>query len=73
MPLIEVKDLPLYDYKCSACGHAFTQLRPVAERENAQCPRCESKQVRQVLSPFTTGIRRSGRQGCGAGGATGGG
>lgn len=70
---IEVKNLPLYDYKCYTCGHKFTVLRPVAEKDNVQCPKCKGEDVRQAISPFSSGVRRTGRGGCGTGGSSGGG
>lgn len=73
MPVTEVKGLPLYDYKCSACDHQFTLLRPVAERDNARCPRCDGEEVRRVISTFAAGIRRARRGGCGPGGGASGG
>ena len=46
--------MPLYDYQCENCGKVFTVALSLKEREYAeiQCPGCNSKAVRQVLSTF---------------------
>lgn len=32
--------MPVYDYRCPACQHAFDALRSVADRATAPCPEC---------------------------------
>jgi len=46
--------MPLYDYTCENCGKVFTVALTLQEREYAEirCPGCNSKDVRQVISPF---------------------
>ena len=52
--------MPLYEYKCQACGKTFEMLRRMqdADRE-LECPECESAKVERQFSTFATG-------GCGA-------
>lgn len=34
--------MPLYEYRCTHCDHAFTRLTSVANRDYTRCPRCDS-------------------------------
>lgn len=45
--------MPLYDYRCPHCDHAFEELRPLAERASAPCPQCGRKAEKQISSFFT--------------------
>lgn len=46
--------MPLFEYKCRACGEKFEKL--VWDRENAdiRCPKCGSQQAERQLSSFAT-------------------
>lgn len=68
--------MPMYDYMCAHCGEEFEELRSLADRRSAPCPRC-GKEADKVLSGFflsggdTSGsLGRGG--GCSIGGAGGG-
>ena len=68
--------MPMYDYACPHCGEAFEELRPMAERDTAECPRC-GKTAEKQLSGFFTSTSRANSPtprggGCGAGGFGGG-
>ncbi|MBU4532906.1 MAG: zinc ribbon domain-containing protein [Eubacteriales bacterium] len=66
--------MPIYDFKCYSCGHRFTVLRSVSEKDNASCPKCKGTEVKQVVSPFSFGGPKKERGGgCGSGGSSGGG
>lgn len=45
--------MPIYDYKCSDCGHTFTQNLRIAERKQpieSPCPECEKEgNITQVI------------------------
>lgn len=41
--------MPLYDFHCSACGHAFEALVR-ASHANQPCPSCGSAQTERCLS-----------------------
>ena len=44
--------MPIYAYKCNACGHAFDRLQKLSDPEPAACPACGVAQVqRQVTAP----------------------
>jgi putative FmdB family regulatory protein len=41
--------MPLYDYKCRACGHRFEEL--VRLGEVPECPRCHDAAPERLFSP----------------------
>ena len=50
--------MPLYDYRCSACGHAFETL--VRAGHTPVCPQCGSTALaRQVSAPVAPGKSRA--------------
>lgn len=40
--------MPLYDYRCSACGHPFEAL--VRRGATPVCPRCASTELEKTVS-----------------------
>ena len=32
--------MPIYEYKCTNCGHIFEELRSISDGEGATCPKC---------------------------------
>jgi putative FmdB family regulatory protein len=44
--------MPIYEFVCAACGHAFEAL--LYGSESAACPECESRDVEKQLSTFAT-------------------
>jgi len=50
--------MPLYDYRCAACGHAFEAL--VRAGHAPVCPQCGSTALaRQVSAPVAPGKSRA--------------
>ena len=46
--------MPLYEYRCTACGHRFELLRSISQRDEAVCEKCGEKlSVRADDSPET--------------------
>lgn len=43
--------MPVYEYKCRACGHKFEQL-VLPNSAPATCPRCQSHDLERLLSLF---------------------
>ena len=43
--------MPLYEYLCKACGHAFEQLRSIATMdERRPCPQCAAVETERQLT-----------------------
>lgn len=72
--------MPLYEYRCSGCGHRFEILQRMGEgAEGLSCPGCGANKVEKQFSTFAAasgGGAASARScaaaggGCGPGGFT---
>jgi putative FmdB family regulatory protein len=52
--------MPLYDYRCTACGEIFEIIASLAERdEKAVCPACGGHPAARLFSPITLAGRRT--------------
>lgn len=64
--------MPLYDFVCKKCGHAFEAL--VMGSDQPVCPQCRSTELDKQMSTFaarTTGGKESGGGGSKCAGCTG--
>ena len=43
--------MPLYEYKCQACGHRFEVLMLNAS-QTVECPQCAARDVERLISMF---------------------
>ena len=43
-------NMPLYEYKCTRCGHEFEALQRVKDKPLAMCPKCGGA-LRKLISP----------------------
>ena len=74
--------MPRYDYRCGDCGHEFTVMVSISDKDKVTCPDCGDKQVTQLFTGcmMNTGALPScgseceareegpfGRHGCGPG------
>ena len=66
--------MPIFEYRCSACGERFERLVRAAG-ESATCPACDSPRVVRLLSApsavrnaSTSAVRDDGGGCCGGGG-----
>ena len=59
--------MPIYEFCCHSCGREFETL-VMGSNEKVECPQCQSKDVKRMLSCFSTkdsgGISLSGGGGC---------
>ena len=47
--------MPLYEYRCQACGDDFEILRGLHEKdEDVKCPQCGEKKAEKLLSACCT-------------------
>jgi len=46
--------MPSYSYECEKCGKKFARTEPLSVhgKRKPACPKCGSKQVRQVFGTF---------------------
>ena len=46
--------MPIYEYRCTKCRKRFSQQQAIEEHERRRpaCPKCKSRAVEQVFSPF---------------------
>jgi len=42
--------MPLYEYRCDACEHAFEALQKISDEPLKHCPDCEQPQLRKLVS-----------------------
>ena len=48
--------MPIYDFNCRACGHAFEALVR-AQDPAPRCPACQSENLERLLSGFAVSTR----------------
>lgn len=46
--------MPIYEYECKKCGEVFSVFKStvICERDS-KCPKCESGDVKKLISPFS--------------------
>lgn len=42
--------MPIYDYRCEACGHTFEDLRGINDPDPDACPSCGAPQVKKMIT-----------------------
>jgi putative FmdB family regulatory protein len=42
--------MPIFDYQCQACGHAFDELQKLSDAVLVDCPACNAPKLRKLLS-----------------------
>lgn len=52
--------MPIYEYKCSDCGHRFERLARNSEDHPDACPECRAAAPVKQFSTFAPGAGKSG-------------
>jgi putative FmdB family regulatory protein len=52
--------MPLYEYRCDACGHECECLQSVREPELTICPRCSQPKLHRVVSRVSFRLKGGG-------------
>jgi len=52
--------MPIYEYKCSACGHQEDHLQKLSERPLTKCPACGRKKYAKQLTAAGFQLKGSG-------------
>lgn len=51
--------MPLYEYRCTACGHVFEKIQSFSAPDEKECPKCKG-QVERLLSAPAIQFKGSG-------------
>ena len=52
--------MPIYDYKCSKCGHQMEVIQKITDDPKTVCPKCESKSLKKLISAPSFRLKGSG-------------
>lgn len=52
--------MPIYEYRCENCGHTLDALQKVADDPLKDCPQCESRGLRRLVSAPAFRLKGSG-------------
>jgi putative FmdB family regulatory protein len=52
--------MPLYEYRCDACGHRFEKIQKFSDPHIDVCPNCGARQVQKLLSSPAIQFKGSG-------------
>ena len=52
--------MPIYEYRCAACGHQEDHLQKVSEAPLSKCPACGKKKYQKQLSAAGFQLKGSG-------------
>jgi putative FmdB family regulatory protein len=42
--------MPIYEYECQACGHAFEEWQKMSDKPIKVCPKCKARKVEKLIS-----------------------
>jgi putative FmdB family regulatory protein len=42
--------MPIYEYRCAACGHELEALQRITEAPLKQCPECKKSRLKRLIS-----------------------
>lgn len=43
--------MPIYEYLCTKCGHAFDEIQKFSDPPLQKCPQCKGKVEKQMSAP----------------------
>ena len=52
--------MPIYEYVCQSCGHAFDALQKMSDDRLTDCPECGEPQLKKLLSAPNFRLKGSG-------------
>jgi putative FmdB family regulatory protein len=44
------ENMPIYEYRCSACGHEKEVLQRISDKPLAKCPECGKRSFKKLVS-----------------------
>lgn len=52
--------MPIYEYRCAACGHVLEALQKMSEAPMRKCPECGKSQLKRLVSAPQFRLKGSG-------------
>ena len=52
--------MPIYEYRCQACGHTLDALQKVSDEPLADCPSCSESALKRLISAPAFRLKGSG-------------
>ena len=52
--------MPVYEYRCRACGEAFERFQAIREEPVRVCPHCGRPRVERLISRTSFALREGG-------------
>ena len=52
--------MPIYDYKCSNCGHQIEVIQKISDDPKTTCPKCNTEGLIKLLSAPSFRLKGSG-------------
>ena len=52
--------MPIYDYKCSKCGHQMEVIQKISDDPKTVCPKCGNKSLKKLISAPSFRLKGSG-------------
>lgn len=43
--------MPIYEYECQKCNHAFSIQQRMSDQQKRKCPKCEKRSLKKLISP----------------------
>jgi len=52
--------MPIYEYRCDACGHELEALQKISDAPLTECPECKAADLRRLISRPSFRLKGSG-------------
>jgi len=52
--------MPIYDYKCSNCGHEIEIIQKISDKPKTICPKCNDESLKKLISAPSFRLKGSG-------------
>ena len=52
--------MPIYEYRCAACGHEFEKMQGMSEPIVRKCPKCGKPKIEKLVSRSSVKFEGSG-------------
>ena len=52
--------MPIYEYKCSNCGHQFEKIQKFSDDQLKKCPNCDKNALNKLISSPSFRLKGSG-------------